>query len=88
MFFTILTSNKLIDGSDNPYVGVYSPEFKGYAEINHSTSKTDDDNEFREIQPYGYAKKISASTICYDDKTIIITKPIYDNVECCGYPID
>ena len=88
VFFTILTSNKLIDGSDNPYVGVYSPEFKGYAEINHSTSKTDDNNEFREIQPYGYAKKISASTICYDDKTIIITKPIYDNVECCGYPID
>lgn len=88
-FFHLLTSSKLLNGEENPFIGVYSPEFRGYAEIKHASTKTDKDGNFLDIDDaYGYEKPINVGTICDWDHTIIITKSIGEEIECVGYPID
>ena len=73
----------LMDSGD--YYGVTCPEIRGYAHVNNFSGTPEGTTK----RPYGYVKDISASTMCFDDMTVILCKPIHTLVkDIFGHVID
>lgn len=67
------------------YIGVTCPEIRGYAHIHRLAGKSIGKEKF----PYGYSTKISASTMYYDDMTVILCKSLSGAVrKTFGHLID
>lgn len=65
VFFSLLMQS-------DRYIGVTCPEIRGYAHIHRLSGKDIGKEKF----PYGYSSKISASTLYYDDMTVILCKSL------------
>ena len=59
------------------YYGVTCPEIRGYAHIHKFSGRISDQS----ILPYGYEKEINASTLYFDDRTVILCKPLHTIVQ-------
>lgn len=70
MFFSLIAS-------DERFYGMTCPEIRGYALLHNFSGS----NAKLDKQPYGYEKKINASTMQYDDMTVILCKSLDQIVE-------
>lgn len=65
VFFSLIAS-------DERFYGMTCPEIRGYALLHNFSGS----NAKLDKQPYGYEKKINASTMQYDDMTVILCKSL------------
>lgn len=70
VFFSLIAS-------DERFYGMTCPEIRGYALLHNFSGS----NAKLDKQPYGYEKKINASTMQYDDMTVILCKSLDQIVE-------
>ena len=78
VFFSLLMQSE-------KYIGVTCPEIRGYANIHRFSGR----DSGKKVKPFGYAKEISASTLYYDDMTVILCKPLSEVImKTFGHTID
>ena len=71
----------------NKYFGVTCPEIRGYANVHNFSGRDYGKVKF----PYGYNpyEGINAQTMCYDDRTVILCKPLHEIITVVfGHTID